>query len=92
MKFPQVMLRTLLSMRDGPRPSLLYFRHSYLGPKIAAILRETLRQQGYEVSAHSEVSAWGENSIAWRVDRCGGDEGMGTPMWWRAGSGAMNRS
>ena len=60
------------------RPSLVYYRTSS-GSGVRRMLLET----GYETSAHWETSAWGENTIAWRADRCAdASRGMlGKPLW-----------
>lgn len=63
------------------KPSIIYFRHAK-GAKKARGLVAWLESQGYTSSSHVEVSAWGENSIAWRSDRCGYPGMPGRPLWW----------
>ena len=62
----------------GVRPSLIYYRTS-----AGSGVRRLLLSTGYETSAHWETSAWGENTLAWRADRCDhASSGMGgKPAW-----------
>jgi len=58
------------------KPSLLYFRTS-----AGSAPRRHLLANGYQVSAHFETSAWGENTLAWRADRCHAAGMPGRPAW-----------
>ena len=58
---------------DTLKPSLIYYRTSS-----GSGVRKLLLSHGYQTSAHHETSAWGENTIAWRADRC---DATATPLW-----------
>lgn len=61
---------------DLVKPSLLYYRTA-----AGAGTRRHLLSHGYQTSAHHETSAWGENTLAWRADRCQASGMPGRPLW-----------
>ena len=63
---------------DLIKPTLIYYRTSS-----GSGVRKLLLDRGYQTSAHWETSAWGENTIAWRADRCSSEGMPGVPMWSR---------
>ena len=58
------------------KPSLLYYRTA-----AGSGTRRHLLANGYQTSAHFETSAWGENTLAWRADRCAAPGMPGKPAW-----------
>lgn len=61
---------------DLVKPSLLYYRTA-----AGAGTRRHLLSHGYQTSAHHETSSWGENTLAWRADRCQAPGMPGRPLW-----------